>query len=68
MNQENKNRTAWGLKVLALAIFFILTVAVCSGVWSYCPEPWVKWCAIALLVVNGYTIIRIGKTLNKSDR
>jgi len=59
---------AWGLKVLALAIFVILTVAVCSGAWSYCPESWVKWCAAALLVVNGYAIIRIGKTLNKSDR
>lgn len=53
MNEDNKNRMLWGAKVFALVIYVILTIATCAGVWNFCPEPFVKWCAGFLFAANG---------------
>ena len=38
MSPENKKRLAEGLKILGLAVWFLLVAATCSGVWNYCTE------------------------------
>ena len=38
MNPDNKKRLVEGLKILGLAVWFLLTAATCGGVWSFCPE------------------------------
>lgn len=61
MTPENKNRIVKGAKILALALFAIITIATCVGVWNFCPEPFVKWCAGILMAVNAVAIYVIAK-------
>ncbi len=56
MSPENKNRLELGAKVLLLAIWALLTIATCAGVWSYCPEKAVKVFALILFLCNGVAI------------
>ena len=58
MNDENKNRLVFGLKVVALVLFIGLTIITCAGVWNYNPEGFVKWCALALAICNGYLAVK----------
>lgn len=51
------------LKIAALAVYALLTIATCAGVWNYCPEAAVKWFAFALFVCNGFSIYRHAKRL-----
>lgn len=67
MNEDNKNRMKWGLDVLAIAIAIITVIAVCAGVWNYCPEPFVKVLAGVLFLADGYLIYRFAKRIRKSN-
>lgn len=61
MTPENKNRIVKGAKILALALFALITIATCVGVWNFCKEPIVKWCAGILMAVNAVAIYVIAK-------
>ena len=65
METDNKLRLAYGLKIAALAIWAMLTIITCAGVWNFDPEGFVKWAALALLICNGLVIFFYGKRLNK---
>lgn len=52
----NKTRLEMGALVIALVIFGMLTIVTCAGVWNYCPEVWVKWCAGGLFACNAAAI------------
>ena len=65
METDNKIRLAYGLKIAALAIWAMLTIITCAGVWNFNPEGFVKWAALALLICNGIVIYCFGKRLNK---
>lgn len=64
METDNKLRLAYGLKIAALAIWALLTIITCAGVWNFNPEGFVKWSALALLIVNFVFIIVLGKKFN----
>ena len=66
MTPENKNRMLWGAKVIALIIYVILTIATCAGVWNFCPEPFVKWCAGLLFAANGFIAYLTFKWIRKN--
>lgn len=61
MEQDNKKRIVKGAKILALTLFAIITIANCVGVWYFCPESFVKWCAGILMAVNAVAIYVIAK-------
>lgn len=61
MEQDNKNRIVKGAKILALTLFALITIATCVGVWNFCKEPLVKWCAGILMAVNAVAIYVIAK-------
>ena len=63
MNQDNKNRIVKGLQVLVLVVFGLLSIITCVGVWNYCPETWVKWCAGVLLACNGFLVYAASKKM-----
>lgn len=63
MNIENKKRIAKGIKVFALAVYGLLTIATCAAVWNYCPETAVKWFAGALFVFNCISIYLHAKNI-----
>ena len=72
MNEENKNRLAFGLKVLLLVLYVLLTIVTCVGVWNYNQEQFVKTCAVALSVCNlGLAVLyykKIDKDYKKKTR
>lgn len=65
METDNKLRLAYGLKIAALAIWAMLTIITCAGVWNFDPEGFVKWAVLALLICNGLVIFFYGKRLKK---
>ena len=52
MTDDNKNRLIEGAKKLALIVYGVLTIAVCAGVWNYCPEKTVCLWALVLGLAN----------------
>ena len=44
------------MKAFLLVIWAMLTIATCSGVWSFCQEKAVKTFAIGLFICNGAAI------------
>lgn len=65
MNEDNKKRMKWGPDVLLIVMAALITIAVCSGVWNYCPEPFIKVLAGVLFAINGYIIYRFAKKLKE---
>ena len=65
METDNKLRLAYGLKMIALGLWALLTIITCAGVWNSCPEGFVKWMALALLICNGLVIFFYGKRIRK---
>ena len=65
MNNENKTRIIYGIKMLALVLYIILTIITCAGVWNYNPEGFVKWCAFALAICNGILSVKYFLRLRK---
>lgn len=68
MNEDNKNRIIWGLKVLALVIYCLLTIAVCAGVWNYCAEKEVCLGAGVLLIANGLLAWRYARRIGQDGK
>lgn len=52
MTERNKIEIAFFAKMLALFVWGVISIATFAGVMNYCPEPFVKWCAGILLVLN----------------
>lgn len=65
MNDKNKSELAFFAKILALAVWGIISIITFAGVLNYCPEPFVKWCAGIVLVMNGIIIWRYVRRLVK---
>ena len=63
MNDFNKGNMKWGLKVLLLFIWAILTIAVCAGVWNFVSNTLLCIAAGALLASNAFVIWRIGRKI-----
>lgn len=68
MDTFNKIRTAYGLKMIAFGIYAMLTIIVCSAIWTCCHETLVMWGAGIILAGNGIMIWRFGKRLYKEYR
>lgn len=64
MNDQNKNNIREGLAKIALAIYALLTIATCAGVWNFCEEPAVKVMAGLLFACNAVVAVKLWK---KSD-
>lgn len=61
MNKENKNRLELGIKMLALAIYLILTIAICSYVSSApCIAKAAKGFTVVLFFANLGSITYLG--------
>ena len=60
MKENSVNIVKW-VKVIVLALYCLLTIATCAGVWNFCKEPIVKWCAGILMAVNAVAIYVIAK-------
>lgn len=58
MDEKNKARWVYDLKMIAIFMWMVLTVITCVGVWNYNPEGFVKWCALALAVCNGVIAVK----------
>ena len=65
MTERNKIEIAFFAKVLALAVWGLVTIATLAGVLNYCPEPFVKWCAGIVAAMNAVIIWRYIKRLAK---
>jgi hypothetical protein len=65
MEEANKKRLKWGGKVLFLFVWALLTVAVCSAVWTVVPEVALKVAAGALFAANAVEIVKFGKRISK---
>ena len=61
------NNIKKGLKVVLLAIYGILTIMTCAGVWNYNPEGFIKWCALALGLCNAGVIVYLAKTIKTGE-
>ena len=61
------NNIKKGLKVLVLAIYGLLTIATCAGVWNFNPEGFIKWCALALGLCNAGVIVYLAKTIKTGE-
>jgi hypothetical protein len=68
MNEDNKKRIIWGLKVLALGLYCLLTIAVCAGVWNCCDEKEVCFGAIVLLIANGLLAWRYPRRIGQDRK
>lgn len=68
MNEDNKNRIIWGLKVLALGLYCLLTIAVCAGVWNHCDEKEVCLGAVVLLIANGLLAWRYARRIGQDRK
>lgn len=53
------------LKVLALVIYGLATIATCSVVWNTKSGPFLSVVAVILLLANGFVIYRGAKALEK---
>lgn len=51
MKENNKDIVKW-VKVIILALYCLLTIATCAGVWNFCKEPLVNWAAGILMAAN----------------
>ena len=65
MNEKNKSELAFFAKILALAVWGLISIITFAGVLNYCPESFVKWCAGIVLVMNGIIIWRYARRLVK---
>ena len=52
MATNPNNYLALGLKVLALALYLVVVIATCAGVWNGNKEPFAIVCSIILLLVT----------------
>lgn len=64
---DNQSRIAKGIKVVLLAIYGILTIMTCAGVWNFNPEGFIKWCALALGLCNAGVIVYLAKTIKTGE-
>lgn len=62
---DNKDRIKKGLKMAFLFVWALLTVAVCSAVWTFVPEVAIKVAAGALFAANVVEIVKLGKRISK---
>lgn len=68
MNNDNKNRIKYGLKVFGLTICAILTIVVCVGIWNNGSqvEGIQLLASILLFFSNAVLIIAAGVAASKS--
>ena len=67
MNEFNKGNMKWGLKVLLIFVWAILSVATCAMVWNFVPSVFGCIAAIGLLAFNSIAIVKEGKSLSKKE-
>ena len=63
MTDENKKNLEWWAYVCLAVALFVMTIAVCVGVWTYCPFAAMKVAAVFQLALDGYIIYRIVKKI-----
>lgn len=56
------------LVIIGLFILGLLTIATCAGVWNYCPEPFVKWCAGFLFAAVGVFIFFVARRISADNK
>ena len=67
MNEFNKGNMKWGLKVLLIFVWAILSVATCAMVWNFIPNVLGKVAALALLGFNGVAVVQKSRALSKKE-
>ena len=61
MNDQNKTIIRAWLAKVGLAVYLILTIATCAGVWNFCQETAVKVMAGAVLLCNVFIVVKLWK-------
>ena len=64
---DNKDRIKKGSKMLFLFVWALLTIAVCSAVWSFVPEIALKVAAGGLFAANAIEIVKLGQRISKEE-
>lgn len=64
---DNKDRIRKGLKMTFLFAWALLTVGVCSGIWSFVPSVTLKIAAGGLFIANAVEIVKLGQRVSKED-
>ena len=67
MNEFNKGNMKWGLKVLLIFVWAILSIATCAMVWNFVPSVLGKVAALALFWFNGVDVVQKGRALSKKE-
>lgn len=55
---DNKLEAKKFISAVALVIYALITIAVCAGVWNFCPQGAVKAGAGILLAANGIVVYK----------
>ena len=64
---DNQIRIKKGLKVVTLAVYGLLTIITCAGVWNFCPETSVKWFTGVLMACNALSIYYYAKNIKTGE-
>ena len=67
MNEFNKGNMKWGLKVLLIFVWAILSIATCAMVWNFVPSVLGKVAALGLFGFNGVAVVQKGRALSKKE-
>lgn len=67
MNEDNKNRMGYGLKIVGLTLCAIITIIVCVGIWNNTAnaEGIQIAASILLFLCNAGLIISAGRAASK---
>lgn len=55
---DNRLETKKFVSAVALVIYALITIAVCAGVWNFCPAGAVKVGAALLLAANAVVAVK----------
>lgn len=64
---DNKDRIKKGLKMAFLFVWALLTIAICSAIWSFVPEVTLKIAAGGLFIANAVEIVKLGQRISKEE-
>ena len=64
---DNRLETKRFVSAVALVIYALITIAVCAGVWNFCPVRTVKVLAGVLLAANAVVVVKWYKNIRRDE-
>ena len=64
---DNRLETKRFVNAVALVIYALVTIAVCAGVWNFCPAGTVKVLAGVLLAANAVVVVKWYKNIRRDE-